>query len=233
MYALLFCSALSLTHARRHALLLGRSLVNIAHMPPWESRVCRCCRAWQLDSFTQLRGFRFVHRGDVIPRLPLINYQHHGTLIWLRDRSDNPVEVYERGVDAPWRQTCLCANLNVAAHSIIRQPDGRSPYGEAADAASRNSGMPEGAAEDSQEQAPASTPVGPPTLGLGLSGLTLPGCCGACCLQSEDVAWEEGDCENASRFRGYLAAIHRCPIEKVRDPRPLVPLRSALPTRCQ
>lgn len=155
-----------------------------------------------------------MHRDDVVPRLPMINYQHHGTLIWLRDRAENPVEVYERGTDAPWRHTCLCANLNVAAHSVVRQPGGRSPYEDAMNAADRDCGTVKGAAEGSQEQAPISTPAGPLNLGIGVTGLTLPGCCGACCLQHEDVSEEAS--KDPSRFRGYLAALYRCPEEKVR-----------------
>lgn len=149
----------------------------------------------ELDSFSQLRGFRFVHRGDVVPRLPMINYQHHGTLIWLRDRPQNRVEVYARGIDAPWRQTCLCANLNVAAHSVVRQVGGRtSDDGDHAGQGPQQHG--------------ASTPISPPRLGVGLTGLLLP----ECCMQRADAA---DDAENFE-FRGYLAAIHRVPEDEVR-----------------
>ena len=92
-----------------------------------------------------VRVYRFVNNRDLVPRIPSVNYQHAGVLLWLRRKrkqakneeapaatgaesaSGNAgaaatqvgqVDVYGRGTEAPCNQQCLCCNLDVTDHNI-------------------------------------------------------------------------------------------------------------------
>lgn len=75
------------------------------------------------DRLPNVRCWRFVLGHDVVPRLPMINYCHAGHLVWL---NHGKAKVYNSGVDAPWRHSCLCLNCDVGAHSVASE---RAPPG--------------------------------------------------------------------------------------------------------